>query len=139
MTTNIKIKIISYTCYAIAVLFLLKAIAPITIIERIIAILFTLVWYQAGTGMIKRKNYARKFIIVLMSLFLIGTLAVVFDSIIMPLIDPTIKYVGAGRWITLMLCFVPIFVIWSLMRKDIQNEFLSTPKSGNNSNNANTG
>lgn len=124
MSNNIKIKFISYSCYLLAILFFLKIFWSVSILEKIISVVFALIWYQAATGLLKRRNLARKFVISLMSFFLIGLLIVIYDSIIMPLIDPSINYVGIGRWISLVLIVIPSFSIWVLLNKSLKNEFI---------------
>jgi hypothetical protein len=70
--------------------------------QGIIGLILAAVWYQCGTGVLKRRNRERKIAIVFLSIALVLQGISLYTSHIVPLLHSNIHGIGFGRWILLV-------------------------------------
>ena len=135
---NQKIQYIAYICFAFAALALLVAI--IRLINGgqtnliIIGGIVSLLWYQAGAGLLKRGNNSRRLAVALFILYSAVFLLSSYYIFIRPMVnDELIESTSIfTRWLILILGTISFYCAFILMNKKTKNIFGSNKHDHHN-------
>ncbi|MDH5778684.1 MAG: hypothetical protein OEZ33_10770 [Gammaproteobacteria bacterium] len=117
------IKIVTALCFILAVNSLMRIISISDIAEGAFYLFFAVVCYQAGAGLLKRRNRDRKIAIVVVALTFITTAMDAYLLFIVPLLSDNFISSGIGRWITLLLLIISTYSFFVLFNKKTKEEF----------------
>ena len=126
---NKKIQYIAYICFVFAALAL--SVAIIRLINGgqinlvIIGIIVSVLWYQAGAGLLKRGNKSRKLALVLFVLYSMTFLFSSYYIVIKPLANDvyTDSTSTFTRWAILILGIISLYCAYVLMNKKTKSIF----------------
>ncbi len=93
------------------------------IMGSIFCILLAGFWYQIGTSFLKRENWAWWVALVLISLFLLGSLISVYSSFLVPMFNQNVTGVGYGRWMSLFLTVLTSYLVVLMLQGATRSEF----------------
>ena len=116
---------VAYFCYTLAALSLLSLVRSLDIVNVIISIGLGALWYQIGTGLLKKRNRWRQVALVLFGLTSLAFLSSIYLTIILPMFDPNVSSVGIGRWISLVLFVLCGWSFITLQSKRVRSLFIS--------------
>ena len=119
-------RVVAYFCYVLAALSLLRLLGSLDILNVIISVGLGAVWYQIGTGLLKKRNRWRQIALVLFGLTSLAFLSSIYLTIILPMFNSNVTGVGIGRWISLVLFVLCGWSFITLMSKNVRSLFIST-------------
>ena len=119
-----KYTAIPYFCFALVALSTVGIFTmPGGVLVSLFYVFYAALWYQTGVSFMKRRKWAWWSAGILISLFFMGTMVSVVNTIILPLITPNLTGVGIGRWIALGLVIISGYILYLLSHKSLRKEF----------------
>ncbi|MDH5424990.1 MAG: hypothetical protein OEY29_08365 [Gammaproteobacteria bacterium] len=123
--SNKKIQFITITCYMLAALMLVQAVASINtdLIRTFVSLLFFVILYQAGSGMRKRKVSARRLSIGVLIFFSLLSSIVLIDMLIKLSNSDPVQTGLLGLVIFSIVGFTSTTSLLHLFTNDVKDEF----------------
>jgi len=115
-----KIKLISYWLYFWSVLSVAGVVFSSSILELVAAVIFAGLFYQAGTGLIKRRNRDRKIAIGILSLLALLNLDTVTSVVGSPAFNAQTILVLSISALVLVISAAAVFY---LLNRDVAQNF----------------
>ena len=115
-----KIKLISYWLYLWSVLSVAGVVFSSSILELVAAVIFAGLFYQAGTGLIKRRNRDRKIAIGILSLLALLNLDTVTSVVGSPAFNAQTILVLSISALVLVISAAAVFY---LLNRDVAQNF----------------
>ena len=110
-----KVKTVAYFLFLVSVLSLVTALASGALTANIGAFaiygLLAGAWYQPGVSFLKFRPWAWGACVCLVGLFALGNALTVWSTIVLPAISAQHNGVGLGRWISLIMLFVALYIL----------------------------
>lgn len=109
--------VVAYFCFGLAIMSFIGIFTMSSSIGGSIFYIFlSAVWYQTGASFLKRKKWSWWASLVLISLFCLGSMLSIWSTIVEPLINPNVKGVGLGRWLSLIFLMVTSYLLFTLVK-----------------------